>query len=91
MIKKEWITELVDRTPEWYEYRKNGLGASDSGIVCGLNPYSPTKMELYHIKVGTEERIDIMSEAAFQGIHNEEWVASLWQYYDGRENGYITN
>ena len=91
MIKKKWITELVDRTPEWFEYRKKGLGASESGIVCGLNPYRPTKMELYHIKVGTEERLNIMSEAAFHGIHTEDYVARLWQYYDGRDNGYMTN
>ena len=51
-MKYEWVTEFKDRTPEWYEYRNNGLGASSAAIVCGLSPYKPTPMQLFYEKVG---------------------------------------
>ena len=25
---------------EWLRYRKLGIGGSDAGAICGLNPYS---------------------------------------------------
>ena len=31
-------TKNMDRN-EWLKIRKTGLGGSDAGAVCGLNPY----------------------------------------------------
>ena len=90
-MKRDWITKIMDRTPEWLEFRKNGIGASEIGIICGVNPYRPTTMELYHQKVGTETRNNILNPAMFHGIYLEKYVADIWQYYDGRELGYINN
>ena len=89
IVPDEWITPLVDRTPEWFEYRKTGIGASSSAIILGLNPYNPTKMQLYHQKVGTDEVQNKMSEAAYNGIRLEASVAEDWQYYDGTIDGYV--
>ena len=89
MIKKEWVVEIKDRTPEWFDFRKNGLGASSAAIVCGISPYKPTPMQLYYEKVGTMESESFMSAPAFHGIHQEEYVANLWKYYDGTEEGYM--
>lgn len=88
-MKRDWITEIPDRTHEWYEYRKNGLGASSAAIVCGLSPYKPTPMQLFHEKVGTMEPDRTMSAPAFHGIYQEEYVANLWKYYDGTDEGYM--
>jgi predicted phage-related endonuclease len=85
-MKYEWVTEIEDRTPEWFEYRNNGLGASSAAIVCGLSPYKPTPMQLFHV-----EPDRTMSAPAFHGIHQEEYVARLWAYYDGTEEGYMSN
>jgi predicted phage-related endonuclease len=63
-MKYEWVTEIEDRTPEWFEYRNNGLGASTAAIVCGLSPYKPTPMQLFHEKVGTMEPDRTMSAPA---------------------------
>ena len=90
-MKKSWVTKIKDRTPEWFEYRQNGLGASSAAIVCGLSPYKPTKMQLFHEKVGTMEPDRTMSAPAFHGIHQEAYVANLWKYYDGTEDGYMDN
>ena len=64
-MKYEWVTEIEDRTPEWFEYRNNGLGASSAAIVCALSPYKPTPMQLFHDKVGTMEPDRTMSAPAF--------------------------
>jgi hypothetical protein len=48
-------------------------------------------MQLYHEKVGTMESESFMSAPAFHGIHQEEYVARLWAYYDGTEEGYMSN
>jgi putative phage-type endonuclease len=88
-MRKSWIVRIKDRTPEWFEYRNNGLGASSAAIVCGLSPYKPTKMQLFYEKVGTMEPDRTMSAPAFHGIYQEEYVANLWRYYDGTEEGYM--
>ena len=90
-MKKSWVTKIKDRTPEWFEYRQNGLGASSAAIVCGLSPYKPTPMQLFYEKVGLMESDKSMSAPAFHGIHQEEYVANLWRYYDGTEDGYMEN
>lgn len=35
----------VSRT-EWLRLRKSGIGGSDAGAVCGVNPYS-SAMKIY--------------------------------------------
>lgn len=89
IVPDEWITPLKDRTPEWFAYRMSGIGASSSGIILGLNPFNPTKMQLYHQKVGTDEVQYKMSEAAYNGIEAESSIAKDWQYYDGTIDGYV--
>jgi putative phage-type endonuclease len=48
-------TTLLDappaNTPEWVEWRKGGLGASDLAAVMGLDPYT-TEHELWELKTG---------------------------------------
>ena len=38
---------------EWLRLRKNGIGGSDAGAVCGLNPYS-SPMNVYRDKTTDE-------------------------------------
>ena len=35
---------------EWLQYRKAGIGGSDAGAICGLNPYR-TAMQVYQDKI----------------------------------------
>ena len=58
---------------EWLKLRKTGLGGSDAGTVCGLNPYS-SRMDLFYDKTGgeTEEQ---ENEAMRQGRDLEDYVA----------------
>lgn len=58
---------------EWLKLRKGGIGGSDAGAICGLNPYvSP--MAVYHDKT-TDNVENFDNEAMRQGRDLEEYVA----------------
>lgn len=58
---------------EWLKMRKNGIGGSDAGAVCGVNPFS-TAMSVFKDKTNTEIE-DKDNEAMRQGRDLEEYVA----------------
>ena len=58
---------------EWLNLRKTGIGGSDAGAVCGLNPYS-SAMKVFQDKISdTVEETD--NEAMRIGHDLEEYVA----------------
>lgn len=58
---------------EWLRYRKKGIGGSDAGAICGLNPYvSP--MSVFYEKTNLETE-DYDNESMRQGRDLEEYVA----------------
>ena len=76
-VKKMKLNRLVSTADltheEWLKYRKKGIGGSDAGAICGLNPYR-SPMSVYIDK--TEDDIeDIDSEAMRQGRDLEQYVA----------------
>jgi putative phage-type endonuclease len=82
---------------EWLHFRNNYIGASEMAAVAGVTateskPLTPylSPIRVYYTKV--EDMIDTFdNEAMFHGRHLEDYVASLWEYYDGTEDGYIHN
>ena len=70
----------IDRK-EWLLLRKTGIGGSDAGAVCGLNPYS-SPMKVYRDKTCPEtEELD--SEAIRQGKDLEGYVAQRFMEATG--------
>ncbi|WP_349945213.1 lambda-exonuclease family protein [Lacrimispora sp. BS-2] len=58
---------------DWLKYRKQGIGGSDAGAICGLNPYvSP--MSIFYEKTSLEVE-DHDNESMRQGRDLEEYVA----------------
>ncbi len=58
---------------EWLEYRRRGIGGSDAGAICGLNPYS-SAISVFLDKInGDTQEID--NEAMRQGRDLEEYVS----------------
>ena len=58
---------------EWLALRKTGIGGSDAGAVCGMDPYS-SPMKVFRDKTGGSiEELD--SEAVRQGNDLEDYVA----------------
>lgn len=58
---------------EWLRLRKTGIGGSDMGAVCGINPYS-SAMNVFYDKI-SEEITDEDSESMRVGRDLEDYVA----------------
>lgn len=81
-MKKVVSTLKLDRK-EWLKYRKQGIGGSDAGAVCGLNPYR-TAMQVYQDKISEEtEEVDD-NEAMRQGRAFEDYVARRFMEATGK-------
>lgn len=81
-MKKLVSTLNLDKR-EWLKYRKRGIGGSDAGAVCGLNPYR-TAMQVYQDKVSGEiEEVD--NEAMRQGREFEDYVAKRFMEATGKK------
>ena len=81
-MKKLVLTLNLDKK-EWLKYRKQGIGGSDAGAVCGLNPYR-TAMQVYQDKI-SEETEEIDSEAMRQGREFEDYVARRFTEATGKK------
>lgn len=77
----EKTTTVGMTNAEWLALRKTGIGGSDAGTVCGLNPYS-SPMKLFFDKTSgeTEER---ENEAMRQGHDLEDYVAQRFMEATG--------
>lgn len=84
------IIRIPEHTPEWYEFRKNGIGGSEIGTILGLNKYD-TVVRTFHEKVGTVAMRHDDNQAMFWGRELEDKIAEIWKYYDGTKDGYIEN
>lgn len=66
---------------EWLNLRKTGIGGSDAGAVCGLNPYS-SAMKVFRDKISdTVEEAD--NEAMRIGHDLEDYVAKRFMEATG--------
>lgn len=80
---KKLVSTLNLDKESWLRYRKNGIGGSDAGAVCGLNPYR-TAIEVYYDKT-SEEIEEIDNEAMRQGRELEEYVARRFCEASGKK------
>lgn len=66
---------------EWLRLRKSGIGGSDAGAVCGVNPYS-SPMKVFQDK--TSEGVEVLdSEAVRIGHDLEQYVAERFMEASG--------
>lgn len=69
---KKLVSTLHLDHKEWLKYRKQGIGGSDAGAVCGLNPYR-TAMQVYYDKISDDiEEND--NEAMRQGRKSQNTI-----------------
>ena len=68
---------------DWLRYRKLGVGGSDAGAICGLNPYS-TAISVFLDK--TSDNTDSLdNEAMRQGRDLEDYVAQRFTEATGQK------
>ena len=80
---KKLVSTLNLDKENWLRYRKNGIGGSDAGAVCGLNPYR-TAIQVYYDKT-SEEIEETDNEAMRQGRELEEYVARRFCEASGKK------
>lgn len=80
---KKLVSTLKLDKKEWLRYRKQGIGGSDAGAVCGLNPYR-TAIQVYQDKI-SEDTEDIDNEAMRQGRELEDYVAKRFMEASGKK------
>lgn len=82
---------IPHQTQEWYDFRLNGIGASECASILGLSEYK-SQLEVYHEKIGMKPQWQEPNAPTFWGTLLEETVAEAWKYYDGMENdAYVQN
>lgn len=74
---------------EWLAYRTRGLGASENATVMGLNQYK-SNIQLFYEKLGQAVYIP-ENIYMFMGKEQEDFIANLWQYWEGSEESMIAN
>lgn len=80
---RKLVSTLNMPREEWLHYRKQGIGGSDAGAICGFNPYR-TAMQVYYDKTSDEiEEAD--NEAMRQGRELEEYVAKRFMEATGKK------
>ena len=68
---------------EWLKERKSGIGGSDAGAICGLNPYR-SPIAVYQDKTSIETD-DTDSESMRQGRDFEDYVARRFMEETGKK------
>lgn len=80
---KKLVSTLNLGKKEWLKYRKGGIGGSDAGAICGLNPYR-TAIQVYTDK-RTDEIEEFDNEAMREGRDLEEYVARRFMEETGKK------
>ncbi len=80
---KKLVSTLTLPREEWLRYRKQGIGGSDAGAICGFNPYR-SAMQVYYDKT-SDEIEDTDNEAMRQGREMEEYVARRFTEETGKK------
>lgn len=73
------IIDIEQNTPEWLEWRKNGIGGSEIAILMGNSIYKKTPYILWQEKCGyAQEKDNSSMQAAFEHGHNSELKVIEW-------------
>lgn len=71
---------------EWFEWRRQGIGASETAALLGIDPYGKTPLKLYREKLGAQA--DGGSSEVFQmGHETEAAVRAAYEFDTGLEFG----
>ena len=81
-MKRLAATKGMDKR-EWLLLRKKGIGGSDTGAICGLNPYR-SAIQVFQDKI-SEQVEEIDNEAMRQGREFEDYVARRFMEATGKK------
>lgn len=84
------VHTIPANTMPWYDFRSRGIGGSDVGYLMGLSQYKAS-IEVFYEKIGDTEPFMEDNEATFHGKYFEGYLKKMWEYWDGKDRGYIKN
>lgn len=71
------VEGLVQRTPEWHQFRDGGIGGSEIASVMGISPYK-TPLQLFLEKTGAVAPADLSKNPHVRrGIKYEDHIADI--------------
>jgi predicted phage-related endonuclease len=75
------VVDVEQGSAAWLTERRKGITASDSGVVCGVSPYS-TARALWQLKSGRVRRVEDEpeSEATAYGHRYESAIAQHYEF-----------
>lgn len=82
-MKKRLVSTAEISKTEWLKYRKMGIGGSEAGAVCGLNPYK-TAMEVYQDKISEEAMEEPEKDSIILGRELEDYIARRFMQATGK-------
>ena len=93
MIIKHSTKGLSEK--QWQDLRNSFIhqgkvGGSDTSTLLGLNEYK-SPIVMFYQAVNFKASNTNYNEIMFHGKHLESYVADMWQYFDGTEEGLIMN
>ena len=83
MSKQFEFVKAEQRSPEWFELRRQGITATEAAVIAGLSPYK-TPYQLWAEKLGKYEP-EPVGAAAIRGILLEGTVADFYEMETGRK------
>lgn len=88
-MKNIQIHKIEPRSPEWYKFRLGArVGCSEIRDLLIKNDGYSDSIMLYYKKLGLKKENDIDNEAMFHGRNQEDYIAEMWQYWDGKTDTY---
>ena len=78
IVELKKIPQPEQRTPEWYEFRKDRLTASDLGTIIGVNPYEQANY-IVQKKAGLEKPFKT-NRAIKWGVKYEEVITKIYEH-----------
>lgn len=71
------VQNLVQRTPEWHEFRAEGIGGSEIAAVLGMSPFK-TPLQVFLEKTGAIDPPDLSKNPNVRrGIRYEDHIADV--------------
>jgi predicted phage-related endonuclease len=74
---------------DWWEFRKRTIGSSEAATLTGHDEYGDP-VKLFWSKVGMDFPF-VNTKFTIIGLHLEEKISDLWEYFDGTDDGYVDN
>lgn len=90
MLKKLQKYPIPYGTQPWYDFRLRGIGGSEmAAILRQHDRMSPVR--IFHEKVGDYPQFQEDKEVMFHGRVHEDYIAQIWQYWDGDAESMMVN